>query len=499
MIQDLPTEIIDHIACLLGQNDALALANTHSTLSRTVLPRLYRSIHVDSRTRNPADLTCVSKDNQQHATHGTVPVIVRSLYALNLLLKKLQRSKHACLELETLVFHEKIPDVLELAFLQSLSDIFPHCRRLSVFHWFCLSFNFPLHKLNGNDRWSQVCGNFEVSGIQNLISWPSLTTLEISNAGSPSRLDLFDLGACTNLQHLRLGQNPVLGSLPFDTSSPTPISQLFSGTGSSKPLNLRSLALASLHVSVGDVRLLRDSVNFLSLHHLTIVHCAEESPGILMASIAPYLRELRSLHCEWKRPFDFNYETMHFLRNLKKASTLITSITFKMKIGCHQDCGQVLAQVLSECSVNVKELSVEVNGSYCSVLGANKMMGQLRRFENIQSLHLLLAESQIPAIMKIFRYLTRLKHVSFALPESRGKHTASVPVEGNGSLICDDMLHYHLSCGWDWFAPRKSQFCNYSNDIVRIQPCIQWIDFDSERHYSFKHLNGEMSDASMKC
>lgn len=497
MIHQLPTEIIDHIACLLGQNDVLSLAYTHSTLLQAVLPRLYRSIHVDALPRNITDPAIMSYDTPHQPTHGAIPVTVRTLYALNQLLKKLQGNKHACREVEALVFHQKIPDVHESTFLLSLSEILSHCSRLSVFHWFCSNFNFPLHKLNIHNHWTQVCGNFDVSGIRKPISWYSLTTLNLSNIANPEKFENLDLSGCTNLQHLQLGQDAVLGSLPFDAIASTLISQLLTGTRALQPLTLQSLVLDNLQISVSDVKLLCESIDLLSLHHLTVVNCVEETPGILMTSLAQHLRDLRSLRCEWKRSIDYNYETMRFLAAFQKSCALVQAISLKFKIGSHQDCGQVLAQVLSQCSSRVRNLSVEIKGSYCSIPGASIMMSQLRRFEDLESLHLLLAQRQIPATMKIFRYLTRLKRVSIALSDSKGKHTAAAPVTGGSSLICDDMLNYHLSCGWDWFASRRSQFCNYSNDIFRIQPSVEWVHFNSERHYTFRQLNGKMSDTSI--
>lgn len=483
MISLMPDELIYCIACHLALPDALALLITSKHLFHVVYPRLFHSIHVGRADDCTANAACAT-------TPGPVPVHIRSLFALKCLFRKLETRRSLCRHLRSLVFDQVIPQMPEMEFVLSVCAVLAHSPQISRFHWHCADFHLPLNVLSPRSRLILLCGNFDLCGVSAPVSWPGLSTLNLMSLSSPHHLDCIDLQRCPSLQHLAVGQDHIVGTLPFDPDTPLIIShRLFTG---SAIYNLSSLRFDRIHITEADILTLVLLVNIPCLQSLDIRNCVEQCPGTLLARLAPRCRALRHLRYEWTLPMVYGHDSMQFLTAIAHGCPQLRSLALKLKTSPFQDCGQAVAQVLARCAHTLAHLSIEIGGVYSSAVGTGQIGAQLKRLAMLELLHLLLSEQQVAPVMKQFCALPRLKRVSIAIPERRHAGRAG-PLLDN-TLISSDMIRHYRSYGADAAESRKFHFANYTRDIMHIQPGVQWVRFASEREYTFTQMNGVVKD-----
>lgn len=334
MIDKLPIELINIIAQSLNQFDLVNLSSTNKSLHQILIPKLYKSITVDS-----------SKTHLQFELSSSTTTI-KSLHSLKLFLNKLTTNPQYGDFIRYFALKNEIPDIPEIILNEYLKKIFPILTNLNTLNWFIvdtyLSFEIlkylPLGKLcnlGGNFK------NFEV--VKSLIRHPllELKTLEISGFNIASNLSKIDLLKFPNLQELTILKNScgkpksVTNLIEIDSIDENYLSTIFSHV---QNLNLSSLTLRDICITSTNANDLIKAINLPKLKKLAIINCTENMfendsfirrnpPATLFLDILrSHLSDLESLVIDFLNELADNSSILRLLNMmcLKELDILIT-------------------------------------------------------------------------------------------------------------------------------------------------------------------------------
>lgn len=334
MIDKLPIELINIISHSLNQFDLVNLSGTNKTLHQLLVPKLYKSVTVDS-----------SKTHLQDELSSSTTTI-KSLHSLKLFLNKLIANSQYGNFIRHFAFKNEIPDIPEIILNEYLKKIFPTLANLNSLNWFIvdtyLSFEIlkflPLGKLcnlGGNFK------NFEI--VKTLIRDPllNLKKLEISGFNTSSNLSKIDLLKFPNLHELTILKNScgksksVTNLIEIDPIDENYLSGIFSNA---QNFNLSSLTLKDICITSKNANDLIKAINIPKLKNLAIINCTENifdnnsfirrnPPATLFLDLlGPHLSVLESLVIDLLNELADNSSILRFLSMmcLKKLDILIT-------------------------------------------------------------------------------------------------------------------------------------------------------------------------------
>lgn len=314
-IDTVPGNIIHQICCFLTQSDIVNLVIACPNLQSTALPSIYRCIVIDPTPRSLHEVRALRQSRGQGPTTVTY-TCVNTVYGIKKFFSAVEKPEHAAM-VHSLVCRGNLSvgdNELILRLCKSLQNLinleeleWQACPELppSVLAYLprhisslCIDIASRSEVQLPNVRLPNL-RRFHVRPFLNLrvLSWLTDVTSESVDLEDVSLSRFLDNKEQVGSSYTFLGTSDV----NFDncTSENVPVSLFFSPFSRS-PLELKSLALTQVDLTVEDSKILSKNINLKSIKQLTLLGTGNESNFFFLELLAEAKPQLTHLHLDWK-------------------------------------------------------------------------------------------------------------------------------------------------------------------------------------------------------
>lgn len=553
MIQNLPIEIINKISYSLSPADALQLAYTNSNLYDIIKPRLYSSIIFDSN-KYPYDHESIQKSmfNKIPSVYGlnptnVLPTKIKSIFALNLILRNLIENPHYCSYIQILEFSSMIPDISETELFDQLFKVMPNLINLKILNWFVISLYLScdlISCLPMKQNLITLCGNFKkfellnlnpnmnlnLSGNLNL----NLQHLNVSGFNSVENLSEINLNSFPNLKNLTIGKNSssnYINNIPSVTNNLSNqyiisdlieiqepllingyhyLKSLFSHEMEQK-LNLSRLELNDIIISSNDAQYLINNINLENLQELSISNCTEllfdesynSSPirrtpptSLFLDKLLPHMKNLSKFNINLNNELYFNEKIYNFIEKLPHSLEKISIyLTFNNYDNINYNLMRLFLVLqkhkhsLISLNFNFNIINLSTNLNINNIIKPTNFdysiqsIKNLSNLENLKYLELPINQFQVSKLFGILSNCNKIKFIKIHLFNSNDTSTPSPCSSMVNSLICQDYFSFPNTETYNINFEKIEQFKNYCFDFKSSLPNLNILNFVNNNDY----------------
>lgn len=487
MIDKLPIDIINIIAHSLNQFDLVSLSGTNKSLHQILIPKLYKSITVDS-----------SKTHIQHELSSRTTTI-KSLHSFKLFLNKLIKNPQYGGFIRHFALSNEIPDMSEIMLNKYLERMFPILTNLFTLDWFIVDpyLSFELLKLLPLEKLCNLGGNFKnFEVMETLIRQPlfGLKKLEIFGFNTASNLSKIDMLKFPNLHDLTILKNScgksrkVTNLIEIDPVDENYLSSIFAHA---QNLNLASLTLKDICIASVDVNVLIKAINIPNLKELSIINCTEimfenESfirrsppPVLFLDLLGPHLSGLESLVLDLLNDLADNTSILRLL-NLVYLSKLDILITCKNGESLNEDLAAIINSLVSH---PLKDLKLDViipNANHKKITVPITTLSNLSKLDKLQILKAPVEHRHFNSLIPIISELRELMVLHLVVNTQK--------IVAN-SLIDQNYFNFAIPGLSHLEENFFKQFFDYCKDFKFCNQNLEYLIFETPKKLMFECRN----------
>lgn len=486
-MEKLPIEIINVIAHSLNQFDLVSLSGTNKSLHQILIPKLYKSITVDS-----------SKTHLQHDLSSRTTTI-KSLHSLKLFLNKLIKNPEYGGFIRHLALNNEIPDMSEIMLNKYLEIIFPILKNLNTLNWFIVDpyLSFELLKLLPLEKLCTLGGNFKnFEVVETLIRQPlkELEKLEISGFNTASNLSKIDMLKFPNLHDLTILKNScgksksVTNLIEIDTIDENYLSCIFAHA---QNLNLSSLTLKDICITSVNANDLIRAINIPHLKKLSIINCTEvmfendsfirrsPPPVLFLDLLGTHLSTLESLVLNFLNDLADNNSILRLL-NLIYLNKLDILITCKNGESLNEDLAAIISSLVNH---PLKELKLDFiipNTNYKKITVPITTLSNLSKLDQLQILKAPVERRHFESLFPMISELSKLIVLHLIV------NTQKIPTN---SLIDQNYFDFAIPGLSHLQENLFAQFYDYCKDFKFCNQNLEYLIFETPKILMFECRN----------